>query len=117
MNTKLIIAICVCTLIVGATVFLILQIKYNQEINLFEESKAVESSLNEIEITTEMFEITKKDAETTSENVEMDSTTSQDLQDKPSTIGLKPFVLIVAPIHCKEGERYVRSKKKCELIH
>lgn len=84
--------------------------------NLIEESKAVESSLNEIEIT-ERFEITIEDAETTSENVEMDSTTPQDLQDKPSTIGLKPFVLIVAPVHCKEGERYVRSKKKCELIH
>lgn len=114
MNTKVIIAICVCTLIVGATVFLILQIKYNQETNLIEESNAVESSLNEI--TSEMFEITTEDAETTSENVEMDSTTSKDLQDKP-TIGLTPFVLIVAPVHCKEGERYVRSKKKCELIH
>lgn len=90
MNNKVLVAICGCVLLVVATLFVITNLTVNQSEPAG--SDIIESSLSNATETL-----------TTEESVKSD-------------VGIQPFLIIDAPVPCKNGERYVAAKNKCERV-
>lgn len=95
MNKKVFIAICGCVLLVGATVFVMVELNVDRDKqNVFEDSKSGFES-------------------------EIESTTLVDSLQQSHVVGAsinEPFVpvlVIDAPVQCKPGEIYSSLKKKC----
>ena len=85
MSKKIIIAICACLLLVGATIFVMMTLTVNQ------------------------YESIQEDL---SNDMSLNSTESEG--NVIGTVPIKPYVVIEAPVVCKPNERYVASKRKCE---
>lgn len=91
MNNKVLLAICVCVLLVGATLFVITELVVNQKETAG--SDTIEFSL---------------------ENSTEGSLTTEESSD--STVAFQSFRIINAPVPCKKGEKYVAAKDKCERV-